>query len=52
MNDRGAYPLACAPKSPSLLIESLVWNVPDHRLGHATYTDEVHAVLSFLIAGV
>lgn len=33
---------------PGFLIECLVWNVPNNRFQHYTYTDDVKAVLVFL----
>jgi hypothetical protein len=33
---------------PGFLIECLVWNVPDDRFQHYTYTDDVKATIVFL----
>ena len=33
---------------PGFLIECLVWNVPNDRFQHSTYTADVHSVLAFL----
>lgn len=33
------------------LIECLVWNVPNHHFGHATYTDDLRAALVHLYEG-
>ena len=33
---------------PGFLVECLVWNVPDNKFQHSTYTDDVWAALAFL----
>jgi hypothetical protein len=44
MVDQGIH----AGNIPSFLIECLVWNVPNDRFQHYTYTDDVKAALVFL----
>ena len=40
--------IAAAKPIPSFLIECLVWNVPDDRFGHPTYTGDVRTALAHL----
>jgi len=49
MAERGFYPLGGNPAPTSLLIESLVWNVPDEWFGRSTFTEDVRGVLAFLV---
>lgn len=47
-NEMDDYGVAEAKPIPSYLIECLVFNVPDEKLGHARYYDELKELLRFL----